>query len=73
MVNEPCPNKTIGSDYYNNGENWKRCLGNQPDVCIHSWGKFHIIIISRKDVIQWQTQNKCAIWNHNFALTLACR
>ena len=66
MVNEPCPNKTIGIDNYRKGENFRRCLGNQPDVCIDLECKFHIIIISRKDVIQWQTQNRCALRNYTF-------
>ena len=49
-VNKQCPN-----------EDKRRCLGNQPDVCIWSHSKFHIIIISRKDDIQWQTQNRFAL------------
>ena len=54
-VNKPCP-----------GVEKRRCLGNQPDVCIFSECKFHIIIISRKDVIQWQTQNRHALRNYIF-------
>ena len=44
-VRKPCPNKTSGSDDNKNGENWRRCLGNQPDRCVYSLCKFLLIII----------------------------
>ena len=44
-VHKLCPNKTGGGSNYNNGKTWRRCLGNQPDVCVWSLGKFLLIII----------------------------
>ena len=44
-VHKLCPNKTSGGPYYNNGKNWRRCLGNQPDICVYSKSKFLLIII----------------------------
>ena len=46
-VHKPCPNITGGSwtDDFKNGKNWRRCLGNQPDRCVHSVSKFLLITI----------------------------
>ena len=51
-VNKQCPD-----------ERQRRCLGNQPDVCVWPESKFHIIIIL---IIQWQSQNRCAFINDIF-------
>ena len=36
---------------YNNGKNWRKCHGNQPDKCVYSRCKFLIIIIRHDTLI----------------------
>ena len=45
QANTTCPNKQKGPLPLRNGKNWRRCLGNRPDVCVYSESKFLLITI----------------------------